>query len=252
MLASLSGRPCQAGLLGAAWCQAGDVHDEPRQDADLAQLRDVLARLLSAGTATARADGSVHSLFPVAVCAAEGEAIRSWVIAEQAAATIEIGLGYGISALYASEGLLANGNPQARHVVIDPYQATRFADLGLQFLADAGVAGLVEHHAGESQIVLPRLLAEGRRFDLAVVDGGHRFDAVFVDLYYLGRLVRPGGIIFLDDYQLPGVARAAAFFTANLGWAIAEVSTTEDHHHWAVLRTSTAPDTRSYDYLANF
>jgi methyltransferase family protein len=79
-------------------------------------------------------------------------------------------------------------------------------------------ADLIEHHASESQIVLPRLLAEGRQFDLAVVDGAHRFDAVFVDLYYLGRLVHRGGIIFLYDYQLSGVARGAAFFTANLGW----------------------------------
>jgi len=31
------------------------------------------------------------------------------------------------------------------------------------------------------------------------VDGNHRFDAVFVDLYYLGRLLRPGGVMFLDD-----------------------------------------------------
>jgi predicted O-methyltransferase YrrM len=100
--------------------------------------------------------------------------------------------------------------------------------------------------------VRPRLLAEGRRFDLAVVDGSHRFGAVFVDLYYLGRLVRPGGIIFLDDYQLPGVARAAAFFTANLRWATEQVSAAEDRHHWAVLRTSTEPGTRPYDYLADF
>jgi len=228
------------------------VHEETYREAELARLRDVLALLVNAGTATARSDGSVHSLFPVAVSAGEGEAIRHWVIAEHAAATIEIGLGYGISALYASEGLLVNGNPRARHVVIDPHQATRFANLGLQFLADAGVTALVEHYSDQSQIVLPRLLTEDRLFDLAVVDGSHRFDAVFVDLYYLGRLVRPGGIIFLDDYQLPGVARASAFFTANLGWATEQVCAAEDRHHWAVLRTSTEPDTRPYDYLADF
>jgi hypothetical protein len=47
------------------------------------------------------------------------------------------------------------------------------------------------------------------------VDGNRRFDAVFVDLYYLGRLLRLSSVIFLDDYQLPGAARAAAFFIAN-------------------------------------
>jgi predicted O-methyltransferase YrrM len=230
------------------------VPEDPQQDAGIGttRIRDVLAGLFRTGTAIADTDGSVHSLFPVAVSAAEGEAIRTWVIAERAVATIEIGLGYGISALFACEGLLAGGDPRARHVVIDPFQKTRFASLGLQFLREAGVAGLVTHYDEQSQIVLPRLFDERRQFDLAVVDGNHRFDAVFVDLYYLGRLLRPGSVIFLDDYQLPGVARAAAFFTANLGWAVEEASADEDRHHWAVLRTSTETDSRPFDYLADF
>lgn len=212
----------------------------------------MLARLVRDGTATACSDGSVHSVFPVAVSPDEGDAIRTWVIGEHAAATVEVGLGYGISALYACEGLLTAGGLAPRHVVIDPHQHTRFAGLGLQHLADAGVAAMVEHHAEESQMVLPRLLAAGRRFDLAVVDGNHRFDAVFVDLYYLARLLRPGGIVFLDDYQLSGVARAASFFTANLGWTAEETSTSDDRHHWAVVRTGAGPDTRPFDYFADF
>ena len=58
--------------------------------------------------------------------------------------------------------------------------------------------------------------------------------------------------MFLDDYQLPGVARAAAFFTANLGWGIEEAGSAGHRHHWAVLRTGTGPDTRPFDYLASF
>ena len=89
-------------------------------------------------------------------------------------------------------------------------------------------------------------------FDLAFVDGNHRFDGVFVDLFYLGRLVRPGGIVFLDDYQLPGVARAASFFTSNLGWTFEEISPADALHQWAVLRTSAVPDTRSFDHFVAF
>src|SRR6266702_4420827 len=176
--------------------------------------------------------GSGHRLFPVAVGPAEGAAIRSWVIREQAGRTIEVGLGYGISALFACEGLFT-------------------------------VVGRAHGMSSSTRISTPGSLARGcntwtrptshgRRFDLAIVDGNHRFDAVFVDLYYLGRLLRPGGIIFLDDYQLPGVARAASFFTANLGWAVEESCTAEDRHHWAVLRTSTSPDTRPFDYFSEF
>src|ERR687893_2137255 len=223
----------------------GDLDRSPAQQ----RVRSVIERLVRDGSSVARLDGTLHSLFPVAASAAEGEALREWVLREGAAQTIEIGLGYGISALHVCEGLLANADPTAHHVVIDPYQATRFSNCGLQFLEEAGVAELVEHHAEESQIALPRFLGGARRFDLGFVDGNHRFDGVFVDLFYLGRLVRPGGIVFLDDYQLPGIARAASFFTSNLGWTREEVSPPDDLHQWAVLRTSVAPDERSFDHF---
>jgi predicted O-methyltransferase YrrM len=135
---------------------------------------------------------------------------------------------------------------------MDPHQATRFAGCGLQVLDEAGVAGLVEHDEEESQLTLPRLVSNGRSFDLAFVDGNHRFDGVFLDLVYLGRLLTPGGIVFLDDYQLPAVARAASFCLTNLGWSLEDVSTADDRHHWAVLRTSAEPDSRPFDYFVDF
>ena len=228
------------------------MSDVPRAAARQ-QVRAVIERVVRDGTAVARADGSVHTLFPVAATAAEGAALRDRVIGERATQTIEIGLGYGVSALFVCEGLLTSGEqPAPRHVVIDPHQATRFAGLGLQFLDEAGLTDLIEYHAEESQVTLPRFLQEGRRFDLAFVDGNHRFDGVFLDLVYLGRLLRSGSVIFLDDYHLPSVARAASFCVANLGWTLEEVSTAEDRHHWAVLRTSNVPDTRSFDYYVDF
>ena len=199
-----------------------------------------------------RSDDNVHVVFPVAISREEGEALRGWVTREDAAHTIEVGLGYGISSLYICQALLANSNVEPLHVAIDPNQSTRFADCGIQFLDDAGVLNLVEHHAEESQVVLPRFLTEHRKFDMAFVDGNHRFDGVFVDLVYLGRLVEPGGIIFVDDYQLPSVAKAVSFCINNLGWTLEEISSAHRHHGWAVLRTSTSPDERSFDYFVEF
>lgn len=218
----------------------------------LRQVRHVINRLLSDGTVEARSDGSVHRLFPVAVSAAEGEALREWVRREGAIRTIEVGLGYGISTLFICDGLVTNGDATARHVAIDPHQATRFADCGLQVVDEAGLADLVEHHSEESQIALPRFLDGGRRFDLAFVDGNHRFDGVFLDLVYLGRLVRGAGIVVLDDYQLPAVERAASFCLTNLGWTLEEASVVDDLHQWAVLRTPNLPDTRSFDFYVDF
>jgi len=226
--------------------------NDPDRDSVLRRVRGVIERLVRDGTVVARSDGTLHNIFPVAVYAAEGEALREWVLREGATQTIEIGLGYGISALHVCEGLLGNDDPTARHVALDPYQATRFANCGLQFLEEAGIAQMVEHHAEESQIALPRFLGEARRFHLAFVDGNHRFDGVFLDLVFLGRLVRAGGIVFVDDYQLPAVARAVSFCVTNLGWTLEEVSAADGLHRWVVLRTSAVADTRPFDYYVDF
>ena len=188
----------------------------------------------------------------VSVTPAEAGALRGWVEREGATRTIEVGLGYGVSAFAVCEGLRANGGAAARHVVVDPFQETRFGGAGLRLLEEVGVAPLVELHPEESQIVLPRLLAKDRRFDLAFVDGNHRFDAVFLDLVYLGRLLRPGGVVFVDDYQLAAVARAASFCTANLGWEVEEVSPPDELHQWAVLRTPETPPERRFDHFVDF
>lgn len=216
------------------------------------QVRHVIERLLRDGTAVASSDGKTHELFPVALGADEGMALREWVTRERATQTIEIGLGYGISTLFICEALLATGDATARHVSLDPHQETRFGNCGLQILDEAGVSDLVEYHAEESAIALPQFLREGREFDLAFVDGNHRFDGVFLDLVYLGRLVRPGGIVFVDDYQLPAVARAVSFFVVNLRWRFEEVSPADDLHQWAVLRTSAVPDRRPFDHYEDF
>ena len=184
-----------------------------------------------------------EALFPVAIGPEEGAALREWVRRERAQRTLEAGLGYAVSTLFICEGLLANGS-DGRHVAADPYQfeglpqhRTRYDGVGLRTLEEAGVRELVEFYAEESQIVLPRLLAEGRQFDLAFLDANHRFEGVFLDLIYSGRLLKEGGIVFVDDIQLPGVRRAVDFCIANLGWTIEQQGAEGDVHEWTVLRT---------------
>jgi predicted O-methyltransferase YrrM len=95
-------------------------------------------------------------------------------------------------------------------------------------------------------------LSDARQFDLAFVDGNHRFDGALVDLVLLRRLVRPGGTVFVDDFQLPSVSRAVSFCVTNLGWTFEELATSEERHHWAVLRTDTHADTRAFDHFVEF
>ena len=155
------------------------LDNPPSHGGAVQQVRRVIERLIRDGFVVANADGSTHDIRSVAVSAGEGEALRKWVSYENATKTIEIGLAYGISALHICEGLLQNGNHAAWHVVLDPFQARRFADCGLQVLEEAGIRPLVEYYAEMSQIALPQFLKEGRQFDLGFVDGNHRFDHPF-------------------------------------------------------------------------
>ncbi len=219
---------------------------------DARRLRSVIDRLLRDGSMVAASDGSTHDVRTVSISPREGESLREWVLKEKATKTIEIGLAYGISALYICEGLVLGGDLDARHVVLDPFQQEGFANCGLQILDEAGVSRLVDHHDVISQIVLPSFLREQREFDFAFIDGNHRFDSVFLDLFYLGRLVRKGGVIALDDYNLPGIKKAVSFFLTNLGWTIEETSPEADRHRWVVLRTPMTEDSRDFRYFEEF
>ena len=180
-------------------------------DSRIDQVRKVIESLDRDGKTPVVSRNPNADFRTVSITPAEAESLREWVIAENASQTVEIGLAFGYSALHICEGLLTNGDPNAKHVVIDPGQLPEkaYASCGLDILNDAGLSSILEFYGDESQIVLPQLLEQGREFDLAFIDGNHRFDYVFLDLYYLGRLIRRGGVIILDDYNLPGIERAA-------------------------------------------
>jgi predicted O-methyltransferase YrrM len=213
----------------------------------LERVREVRERLLSDG-----------SLSPIAIGPAEGAALRDWVRREEARRTLEIGLGYAASTLFVCEGLLENGG-EVGHVALDPYQfenlpgdRTLYGGIGAATLDEAGIRDLVELIVERSETALPRLLSEGRSFDLAFIDGNHRFEGVFLDLVYCGKLLKSGAVIFVDDTQLPGVRKAAEFYVSNLGWTI-EDGGREDEHEWVVLRTG-SPDAfnRPFDSFVEF
>ena len=218
------------------------------------QVEGVIGRVMREGR-IATPDGTERALFPISIPSSEGEALRAWVERERAARTIEIGLAHGISALFICEGLIRAGRAEARHVALDPNQVRGFSGGALQLLREAGVEELVEFHGERSEIMLPRFLSEDRVFDLAFIDGNHRFDWVFVDLVYLGRMVRGGGVIFLDDYQLPSVRKAVAFFTNDLAWRVedeGEAHAGDARHNWVVLRLPPTPVERAFEYFVDF
>jgi len=159
----------------------------------------------------------------VALPEVDGDVLRDMLVAHGARTVIEVGLAYGSSALAIGEALCVTGGTGASHIVIDPFQATAYENVGWDAMVAADLEARTMLYGEASSIVLARLAHEGFSADAAFVDGSHRFHEVFVDLYFLRKLVRPGGLIVLDDAAWPSVATAVRYFDLNLGWQTVSV-----------------------------
>ena len=181
----------------------------------LGRVRAVRAALHAAGPKRSRPfEGDFER---VALPAADCDILRDTLIAHGVHVVIEVGLAYGSSALAIGEALCASGR-DVSHIVIDPFQASAYGNVGWDAMDAAALADQTTLIREPSSIALARLAAAAFTADAAFVDGSHRFHEVFVDLYFLRKLVRPGGLIILDDAEWPSVAAALRYFDLNLGW----------------------------------
>ena len=182
----------------------------------LQRVRAARARLHANGPPRTRP--VVGDFERVALPASDCDALRDLLVEHLVRSVIEVGLAYGSSALAIGEALVSAGDVKISHTVIDPFQATSFHNVGWDVLTDAGLATHTTLIAEPSSIALARLASAGVVVDAAFVDGSHRFHEVFVDLYFLRKLVRPGGMIVLDDAEWPSVSTALRYYDLNLGW----------------------------------
>jgi predicted O-methyltransferase YrrM len=180
------------------------------------QVQEVRRRLARDGPPWTRARAGDFET--VTLPERDGDTLRDLLIAEGAETVVEIGLAYGSSALAVGEALIAVGAARPLHVIVDPLQATEWSNVGWELLGSAGLDTIARLVRQPSSLALPALVTEGLVADAAFVDGSHRFHEVFVDLYFLRKLVRPGGLVVLDDHHWPSVRTAARYFEVNLGW----------------------------------
>jgi len=172
----------------------------------------VLAELLTTRRVVAR-DGTLIPLHSE-ISEAEGGALQRLVLAVRPQVTLEIGCGYGISALYLCEALAEVGG--RKHIVIDPDQLTDWKSAGLYTVERAGFGSLIEFHALPSHLALPRLEEAGVRVGLALIDGWHTFDYAMVDFFYVDHLLEPGGVLMLDDTAAyPAIRKLARYIATH-------------------------------------
>jgi predicted O-methyltransferase YrrM len=144
--------------------------------------------------------------------------VRDLLIAEKAQTVVEIGLAYGSSALAIGEALLTVDAPNPRHIVIDPFQQQAYNNVGWDLLCSAGLESIADLVTAPSSLALAQLVMDGVVADAAFIDGSHRFHEVFVDLYFLRKIVKPGGLLLLDDDYQPPVRAAVRYYERNVGF----------------------------------
>jgi predicted O-methyltransferase YrrM len=186
--------------------------------AHVARIREVRARLARDGPPWTR--GAEHDFQTVTLPERDCDLLRDLLISEHAQTVVEIGLAYASSALAIGEALVTVAAPDPLHVVIDPYQRSAYADVGWDLVCSAGLDSITSLRLAPSSMALPQLITEGVVADAAVVDGSHRFHEVFVDLYFIRKIVRPGGLVVLDDDWAPSVRTAVRYYEQNLGWQV--------------------------------
>jgi predicted O-methyltransferase YrrM len=159
----------------------------------------------------------------VSLPAPDCDVLRDALIREGASVVVEVGLAYAASALAIAEAVLTTNPERARHIAIDPFQADAYSNVGWEAMRAAGLEDVSRLMAEPSSLALPKLLSAGRTADAAFVDGSHRFHEVFLDLYYLRKIVRPGGLLILDDVEMPSVGTAVRYYELNLGFRLVEL-----------------------------
>lgn len=132
--------------------------------------------------------------------------------------SLEIGLAYGISAMYLCEALQEVG--AAQHIVVDPFQHEEWKGVGLHNLTLAGYGELVRFEPLPSAAALPRLVEEGVRIDFAFVDGWHTFDHALVEFFYIDMLLRTGGVVAFDDAGMPSIQKLCRFILTNRAYSL--------------------------------
>ncbi|NII24086.1 class I SAM-dependent methyltransferase [Pseudoflavitalea sp. X16] len=121
--------------------------------------------------------------------------------------TIEIGCAEGASSLVIMDALASSGG---QHTIIDPFQTTYWESKGINLLQMFGHDQYKLIEKG-SEIALPALLDKAEKFDFAFIDGYHTFDHTLLDAFYLVKMLKPGGVLVIDDVQMPAINKCLRY-----------------------------------------
>lgn len=163
-------------------------------------MNEILISILSTRSVSDRSGRiyNLHSNLPIIECTILSE----WLKLYKPKKLLEIGMAYGISSLVISD--YARKDKSIRFDIIDPNQKEEWNNIGLYNLTKVEFFNF-KFYSKRSEIFLPEQCKKGIEYDFAFVDGWHSFDQVFVEFFYLHRLLAIGGLLVFDDLHLDSI-----------------------------------------------
>ncbi len=145
---------------------------------------------------------------------------------------LEIGLAYGTSSIHILNPLLKYGG-KVNYTVLDPNQTETWKSIGINNIRNYLKTNenssihvkLIEDY---SNVVMEKLT---EKYDIIFIDGGHDEGTVIQDLINSARLIKPNGIVIVDDVRHFGVGLALNKFTKEMGNLFSRVIIDESNSH---------------------
>jgi predicted O-methyltransferase YrrM len=162
----------------------------------------------------------------------EGDLLHSLITKYGVTRSLEIGCAFGISTLFICDALSRQEAP--RHTIIDPCQFSDGHGVGVANLRRAGF-DFFELIELPSELALPSLLGQEKRFQFALIDGWHTFDHTLLDFFYVNRLLEDGGIVVIDDVEMPAIRKAVRYMINYPNYRLVG-STTNAKPSWSKKR----------------
>lgn len=138
----------------------------------------------------------------------EAQFIFDFLIEKKINKTLEVGFAYGCSG---SHILSATKDT---HYAIDPFQDA-YQNLGLKNIETLGLSEHLHFMREYSHSALPKLFEQGVKVNFAFIDGGHRFDDIFIDFYYVDLMLNQNGYVLLHDSWMRSTRWAASWIKNN-------------------------------------
>lgn len=123
--------------------------------------------------------------------------------------TLETGAGYSTVA-FAMAG--------TNHICITPFAEE--PKKILEYCNKNGLQPTITSLTGNSDVVLPSSTQIPETLDFVFIDGAHRFPYPCVDFNYTGEKVRVGGILGVDDVDMPSVKILYDFLKGEDDWEL--------------------------------